>query len=171
MLVIDISFKLRDLDFVFKANTKRGEVYTFEIGEPILADKLFWVLCGLDPFYKGSIEGEGVCFNMSTWNNVLALGDTSMFVRGTVRRNIYKAIRVRCDKQTAKTRTEEVIALYGLEVLAGLKVKLLSPEELLNVSLARAHYRDIALVLFKNLGAKHEIDLSKFKDAYIIKIH
>ena len=121
MLAIDIKFKLKDMDFEFKADVKRGVPYKFEVGERILGDKLFWVLCGLDRAYTGTIEGEGICFNASSWNNVLALGDRSMFIRGTVRRNIYKALRTRVNRKTAKSRTEEVIKLYNLEVLAGLQ--------------------------------------------------
>ena len=169
MLNIDIKFKFRDLDFEFTAQVKRGEPYTFNVGEQSLADKLFWVLCGLDAKYEGKIEGEGICFNASTWNNVLALGDTTMFISGTIRRNIYKAIRVRNDRKTAKQLTEEVIKLYGLEVLAGLKVHYLSDEELLRVSIARAHFRKIGLVIIKERDG-YNIDCTKWPDAYIIKI-
>jgi len=170
MLNIDISFKLNDIDFAFNTQVKRGDVYTFEVGEPILADKLLWVLTGLDKGYSGKIEGEGVCWNASSWNNVLALGDPTMFVRGSVRRNIYKALRVRADKKTAMARTEEIIEKYGLQVLAGLNVKLLSDEELLRVAVARADYRKIALVVWKKSADAGEIDLSKWADAYILTI-
>ena len=169
MLSIDIKFKLREIDFEFKTVVQRGEPYTFNVGEESLADKLFWVLCGLDGKYEGKIEGEGVCFNASTWNNVLALGDVTMFIRGTIRRNIYKALRVRADRKTAKQRTEEVIKLYGLEVLAGLRTKYLSDEELLRVAIARAHFRKIAFVVVKDKES-YQIDCTKWPDAYIIKI-
>ena len=184
MLTIDIKFKLREIDFEFKAQIKRGESHTFKVDEESLADKLFWILCGLDTKYEGKIEGEGVSWGASTWNNVLALGDTSMFISGTARRNIYKAIRVRADRKTAKQRTEEVIRLYGLEVLAGLKTKYLSDEELLRVAIARAHFRKIGLVIVKGKDFC-EIDCSthneeqrfllencyaKWPDAYILKV-
>jgi len=165
-----MSFKFKDLDMEFKAEVERGKPHTFTVGEPALADKLFWVICGLDHGYTGTIKGEGVSFGPTAWNNVLALGDSTMFVRGSVRKNIYKALRIRSDRKTAKERTEEVIEKYGLQVLAGLKVKLLSDDELMTVSLARAHFRKIALVICKKTDGK-EIDLQKFRDAYIIYVH
>jgi len=166
MLLIDIAFRFKDLDFTFSATVRRGEVHDFATGEPALADKLFWVLCGLDQDYTGKIDGEGICFNASSWNNVLALGDRSMFIRGSVRRNIYKALRIRADKKTARARTEEVIKLYNLERIAGFNINLLEDNELTTVAMARAHYRKIGLVVCKNV----EIDLTRFKDAYIIKV-
>ena len=170
MLKIDIAFRLNDIDFTFKADVKRGEVYTFNAGEPILADKLFWVLCGLDKNYKGTIEGEGICFNASTFNNVLALGDRTMFIRGSVERNIYKALRVRAGRKTALQRTQEVIGLYNLQKLAKLNIKLLEDEELLTVALARAHFRKIGLLVYKKLGNNAEFDFTKFADSYILVI-
>jgi len=169
MLTIDIKFKLREIDFEFKAEVKPGETHTFNVGEESLADKLFWVLCGLDRKYEGKVEGEGVCFNASTWNNVLALGDVTMFIGGTIRRNIYKALRVRANRKTAKQRTEEVIRLYDLQVLAGLKTKHLSDEELLHVAIARAHFRKIALVVVKDKKS-YNIDYTKWPDAYILRV-
>ena len=170
MLFIDIKFTLKDLEYPFSASVRRGEVHTFDVGEASLADKLFWVLCGLDPIYSGKIDGEGLCFNASSWNNILALGDRSMFIRGSVRRNIYKALRIRANKETARQRTEEVIKLYGLEKLSKFKISLLDDEELINVAQARAHYRKIGLVVFKKLSLNAEIDLAKFRDSYIIVI-
>lgn len=169
MLTIDISFKLNDIDFNFKTEVKRGEVYTFNAGEPILADKLFWVLCGLDKNYEGEVKGEGICFNPSTFNNVLALGDKTMFIRGSVERNIYKALRVRAKPKIAKVRTQEVIELYKLKKLAKLNIKLLEDGELMTVALARAHFRQIGLVVLKKLQDT-QIDFTKFGDAYIIII-
>jgi len=168
MLAIDIKFKLKDMDFEFKADVKRGVPYKFEVGERILGDKLFWVLCGLDRGYEGKIEGEGLSFNASSFNNILALGDRSMFVRGNVRRNIYKALRVRAHRKIAKARTEEVIKLYHLERIESFKTDLLDDKELLNVALARAHYRKIGLVVFNKAAAPVEIELTKFSDAYIV---
>ena len=170
MLEIDIKIKHNNMEFPFKASVKRGEIFTFAVGEEIMRDKLFWALCGINKDYTGEIKGEGICFNSSTFNNVLAIGDRSMFIRGSVTRNIYKALRVRADKQTAKSRTDEVIKLYGLERLSKLNVKLLDDNELLTVALARAHFRKIGLVVFKKLEEHGEIDLSKFSDAYIIKV-
>ena len=169
MFNIDIAFKHNDIDFKFQANIARGKPHTFEVGEQMLADKLFWVLCGLDKNYTGTIEGEGISFAASSFNNVLALGDKTMYIRGSAERNIYKALRVRAKRKLAKERTEQVIKLYNLERLAKFNIKLLEDDELLTVSLARAHFRKIRLVIFKNLN-NIEIDLSKFKTEYIITI-
>ena len=170
MLNIDIKIKHLDIEFPFKANIKRGEVFEFPVGEPILRDKLFWILCGLKSDFEGEIKGEGICFNASVFNNVLALGDRSMFIRGDVTRNIYKALRVRADRKTAKARTQEVIGLYDLEKLAKLKIDYLEDDELLVVSLARAHYRQIGLVVWKKVDETAKIDLSKFKESYILVV-
>jgi ABC-type lipopolysaccharide export system ATPase subunit len=179
MLKIDISFKFKDLDFSFKADINRGEPYIFEVGERALADKLFWVLCGLDKGYTGTIQGEGVCFNASTWNNVLALGDRTMFLRGSVQRNIYKALRVRSNRKISLERTEEVIKLYNLEHLRKMSISLLEDDEIFAVSLARVHYRKIALIVYNsplcNVGVTECVGgfknlLPKYKDAYIVKV-
>jgi ABC-type taurine transport system ATPase subunit len=164
---IDIKFRFKDLDFEFKADTELGKPYNFDIGEPVLADKLFGVLAGLDLDFSGTINGNGVCFNASERNNVLALGDNSMFIKGSVRKNIYKTLRIRTDRKTAKQRTEEVIRLYNLENSADLNINRLNGDELLKVSLARAHFREVRLVIIKNYPA---IDLSKWRQAYIITI-
>jgi len=168
VLLIDINFKFKDLDFNFSATVKRGETYTFNVGEVALADKLFWVLAGLDKGYTGKIDGEGICYSASSWNNVLALGDRSMFIRGSVKKNIYKALRIRANKKTARERTQEVLTLYGLKKFEKFNINLLEDDELIIVALARAHYRKIGLVVYKKINAK--IDLSKFNDAYIIEI-
>ena len=175
MLTINLAFKFRNLDFKFEATVRRGEVHNFEkqypdLFEPALRDKLFWVLCGLDRGYTGKIEGEGLCFNASSFNNVLAIGDRSMFVRGSVRRNIYKALRLRADRKTAQKRTDEVIELYNLKKLENLNVKLLEDGELVTVALARAHFRRIGLVIYKGALEYVEILLQKYKDAYIIVV-
>jgi len=166
LLSIDITFTFKDTEFSFKAEIELNKPYTFEIGETALTDKLFWVLVGLDKSYKGKINGEGICFNPSSWNNVLALGDKTMFVRGSVYKNIYKALRVRANKKAALERTEQVIDHYDLRHLSKLNIKLLTQEELLRVAVARAHFRKIALIVAKEC----EIDFSKWKDSYIIKI-
>lgn len=173
MLSINISFNHNGLDFTFNDEIEQGKPHTFKVGEQSLADKLFWVLVGLDKDYKGSIDGDGICFNASTWNNVLALGDNSMFLpRSTIRHNIYKALRVRADRKAAKVRTEEIIELYNLHVLAGLKPHYLTDEELTNVALARAHYREIRLVVIKGNDAEQvtKIALQKWPEAYIIEV-
>ena len=181
MLLIDIAFKHREIDFKFNAIVQRTKpesdleankqrIHTFTIGEPALADKLFWVLCGLDKNFTGTINGEGICFNSSSFNNVLAIGDRSMFVHGTIERNIYKALRTRTDKKTAKQRTQEVLRLYDIERLAKLKPIHLEDDELVTVAFARAHFRKIGLVVYKKMSQTTEIDLRKFNDAYIIVI-
>jgi ABC-type nitrate/sulfonate/bicarbonate transport system ATPase subunit len=158
------------MKFDFTDLVERGKPYTYNVGERALADKLFWVLCGLDAGYTGTISGDGLCFNRSSFNNVLALGDRTMFIRGSVRRNIYKALRLRTDKKTAMARTDEVIGLYNLRKLETFNVKLLTGEELITVALARAHFRKIGLVVFNKVSTNVEIDLQKFSDAYIITI-
>jgi len=169
LLLINIKFKFKDLDLEFKADIERNKPYTFEIGEEMLSDKLFWILVGLDKNYEGEITGEGVCLNASSWNNVLALGDKGMFIRGTVYKNIYKALRVRSKRAEAKNRALEVIKLYNLELLSSIKIHLLTDEELLRVATARAHYRKIALVVAKSKEIG-KIDFTKWQDSYIIKI-
>ena len=171
MLKIDLNIKNDDIKIPFKFEVEIGKPHFVETGEPILRDKLFWALCGLDQNNRdvsGTIDGEGICFNASTFNNVLALGDRGMFIRGSVRRNIYKALRTRSNRKIAKQRTDEVINLYKLENLAKMNVKLLEDDELLTVSLARAHYRKIALVIAKLGQDFDENRLSKFSKAYII---
>jgi len=167
LLSIDIKFTIEDTEFPFEAEIKPGNQHTFTVGDPAVMDKLFWVLVGLDKNYQGEIRGEGICFKASSWNNVLALGDRSMFISGTVYKNIYKAMRVRANRTTSRQRTEEVIEKYDLQLLSKMNIKLLTEEELMRIAVARAHFRKIALVVAKQCETQ---DFTKWPDAYIIKI-
>ena len=155
MLKIDISFKHCDDIYNFKANIKKGIKHTFEIGERMLADKLFYVLCGLE----GNID-----YGIDLKNDILALGDASMFLK-TPQKSIYKALRTR--HKDAKQKTQEMLDLY-------------KPEMQLEIALARAHFRDFKLLVVNcfqtyiksadEYFAKRKNHLPKREDIYIIEI-
>jgi ABC-type transport system involved in cytochrome bd biosynthesis fused ATPase/permease subunit len=154
MLAINVAFVLNGLSFSFSADIPEGGRHVFAVGERVLADKLFYVLCGLDRDYSGKIScddaaGKRVDFSKSKRNNVLAIGDRTMFISGTVRHNIYRAMRARTARKTARERTEEVIKLYKLGDIAGLPIKnfMHSTDTLLRVALARAHFREASLIV------------------------
>ena len=140
MIKIDISFNHDNMPFVFTAEVVEGKRHVFEIGERMLADKLFYVLVGLDKNYKGTITGAD--WSQSETNNVLALGDKTMFVNGTVRKNIYKALRTRMKIKQAKQKTEEVINFYKLK-----PDDQINDDNMLPVAIARAHFREVKLIV------------------------
>lgn len=142
-----------DLEIPFSGELVKGRPHTIEIGEPILADLVF------EQFF-------------SLCDNVLALGDSTMFLRGlSVRHNIYKVLRFRNNRKTAKKKTTEALKIYKLNPKT--KIKHLSPAELLNVALARAHFRKPELVVVKKYGylADIDVDLSRWGDVFIVVIN
>jgi len=177
-LKIDVAFKYLGQDFEFKASLNPGQKHVFEIGERGLCDKLFYVLCGLDKDYKGGLEGAD--WSESKTNSVLALGDRTMFVRGTVETNIYKALRSRMGRGEAKQKTQEVIGIYLPELCAGETITkaLVTEFNMLKVALARAHYRDIKLVVINCFETYASADCNEVVNhftnrgvPYIIEIH
>lgn len=136
-----IDIKIEDCEF--KAEVKCGIPHIFEVGERILADKLFYILTGLSKEYQGSIETDDIDFSHSADNTVLALGDATMFINGTVKKNLHKALKLR--RKDFKEKTIEALETYNLD--GNKKIKHLSDEELLRLSLARAHYRKIDLIV------------------------
>lgn len=176
MLKIDISFKIKELTFTFNEDIAMGSVFKFDVGVDYIAAKLFDVLTGLDDDYNGMIvdTDEVVNRSHSALNNVLALGNRTMFVRGSVRRNIYKALRARNKRAQAKVLTEELITTRGLLDIADTAVKSLSNADLLRVAVSRAHFRDVRLIVVNRcetyIAKTDEIQLPNSAVAYIIDI-
>ena len=173
MLSLNISFKHNGEMFTFTANIPLGTKHIFEIGERILADKLFYVLAGLDNDYQGTMTGAD--WSHSKDNNVLALGDKSMFIYGSVHRNIYRALRVRANRKTAKAQTREVVEYYELDADASV-----TGGNMLQVALARSHFRDVKMIVLNCFETyiksadeyfeKRKNHLPEMKDVYIIEI-
>ena len=157
MFSLDLSFKFKDVDFSFKAECEKGKPHIFEAGEEALADRLFaeLIFSGLEP-------------------NILALGDKTMFIRGSVSRNIYKALRFRSNKKTARSQLETALDEYSLRDIAQRNIKQLSDEQLFAVALARSHFRTADLLVVKKIGGyikkETKINFEKWPDAYIIEI-
>jgi len=175
--------------FSFSADIKRGEIFSFDIGEKVLADKLFYCLVGLEKCenfeeYKKCCEEVGVNLGFNKGSNILALGDNSMFLNSSVYKNIYRVIRVRSGRKRAKEMTKEILELYGLEGRENICLnkgdKESGKEILLKTAVARSCFRDIRLVIVNTVesyinSAQEFIDLS-LKDftedsrPYIIEI-
>jgi ABC-type iron transport system FetAB ATPase subunit len=164
-----------DQEFIFNIEIKKGEPYTFEVGEKELADRLFYVLCKLDTNYDGTIgdPDNEIDFSNTPQNNVLALGDRTLFINGTIYRNIYLPLRARHNRAEAKQKTQEIIKTYNLNPKQ--KMKTLSDDEILTLALARAHFREPKLVIINRVESyitpETEIDYSRWSDSYIININ
>jgi len=143
-----------NFDFGIASGTlERGVVHTIEIGEEQLAQSLF------ERFWDLTDE-------------VLALGDTTMFLRGrSVRHNIYKVLRLRTNRADAKQKTDEVISMFGLNPKT--KVKKLSEGELLSLALARSYFRTPELVVIKKFGGyleRLDVDTKKWSESFVVVI-
>ncbi|MCL2755891.1 MAG: hypothetical protein FWE45_02450 [Firmicutes bacterium] len=166
-----------DQRFTFDALVKKGDPYIFEIGEEQLIDKIFYKLCGLDNIGVefACVVADQLDFSKSSSNNILALGDSGMFLPNkTVGANLYKAYRARMKKIDAMRKVIEVLDIYGLSDIANVKIKKLDEGRLIDVALARAHVRNPLLVVVKRVGGyiscQTEIDFTKFEQSYIIEI-
>ena len=172
VLSVDIEFNFRGDTYTFKKHVIKGEVATIEIGEEALSDKLFNVLCGLDKDYIGEIRDSEKLLNQtaSRHNNVLALGARTMHYSGSVGRNVFRTLRLRSDKKTAKAQTAQVLEMYNLDPRK--RVKGLCPSEFWDFSCARCNYREVRLVVINKCGflCNLKVDLTKWKECYIIQI-
>ena len=166
MLVVNLSFKHLGEQYSFNLQLKCGEVHKFEVGERMLADKLFWCLCGLDGDcqYKINVSGQNISFK----NDILALGDGTMFLDRSVDKNVYKALRVRHKRKEARQKTSEVMKIYELE-------------SALDVAIARAHFRNFKLLIVNCFDTyiqnsaqyfdKRKNHLPKREELYILEVH
>lgn len=159
MLKIDISFRHNGELFAFKVEIEEGGRHIIEVGERMLADKLFFVLCGLDKEFDGVMKGAD--WSHTKANNILALGDSSMFLKGSVQKNIYKALRTRMKRAEAKQKTQEVINIYNID----------ESSTLMNIALARAHFRDIKLIVANCFETFVEKNFTTPTAPFIIEIH
>ena len=183
---INLKFKFRGAEYTFQKEVVTGEVATFEIGEESLADKLFAILSGLDNgFCEGVWEGtphKEINFMQSKYNNVLALGEGSMFGRGDIKKNLYRAYRLRADKVVAAAQLAAQGEIPQVKAILDLKPKNLDSAQMLDFALARAYHRNVKLVVM-NCVTGYLCDLTtekinclenelftKFPNCYIIKI-
>ncbi|MCL2850983.1 MAG: hypothetical protein FWE01_01305 [Firmicutes bacterium] len=195
MLKINLKIVHQGIPFIFSAEIEQGKPHTFEIGEEQLADKLFFLLSGLKPLppqqsllqtmryqHPDIVVPKGideisdsldiVNFSRSSLNNVLAIGDPTMFLsKGTsVYKNVYTVLRARDTKVDAKQKTDEVIKHYQLDPKS--KLKNLSDNQLLALSLARSHFRVPKFIIVNKLYflKNLEINFDKWKDSYVVVI-
>ena len=154
---VDVIIKHHDLEIPIKFELEKNKPHVIDVGEEQFADRLFAVLCGL----------EDIKFS----DDVLGLGDKTMFVNGTIYKNIYKVLRIRFPRKESKEKTEQVIELYKLD--GKKKIKSLSDSELYEVALARSYYRQPELVVINKNGylSDVEIDVSRWDDCYVVCIH
>ena len=147
-----------------------GVPHRLNINEPILADRIFALLCGLSNDGEVSFEPNVVNYSSSVANNVLALGDSSMFVRGSVKKNLRKALRARIhDKAQVNKKIQELCHAYNLS-----PSDKVTDSNKLAVALARSSIREPKLVVIKRIGGyvnvDTEIDYSRWTGAYVIEI-
>ncbi|MCL2846414.1 MAG: hypothetical protein FWE38_01865 [Firmicutes bacterium] len=158
MMNIKLSFTHMGTPFDFDIVLEAGVPYRLEIGEAMLCTRVFECLVGLD---KNCVYEHGFDVSRSPSNNVLALGDKTMFIRGDAYRNVYKALRTRFKRKVAKQHAGRIIAEYN-------------PQTPLEVALARASMRDVKLVVVNRvsgyIGEDDVIAFTKFNEAYIIEV-
>jgi len=165
MGLMKINIKIGDCEFT--ATVERGVPHIFEVGEPILADKLFYALIGLNKDFEGGVEAGDVNFSRTPANTVLALGDKSMFLKGIVKRNLHKALKLR--HRDYKEKAQEVSGKFELD--PSTKIKNLSPKELLNLALARAHFRKVDLVVINRCETYlSDLEIPEFESTYTLVI-
>ena len=160
MLKINLSFNHLGEVYTFDLELKKGEIHKFEIGERMLADKLFWCLCGVDRDCEYNVD-------IDLKKDILALGDGTMFLAGSVQKNVYKALRIRHKRKDAKRKLAEILGMYDLD-------------EALDVAIARAHFRDFRVLIvncfdtyIQNSGQyfdKRKNHLPKREELYIMEI-
>jgi len=194
MLKLNMTIMHQGISFNFETEVQKDTPHTFEVGEEQLGDKLFYILCGVEtpPTPQSFLETtrvlptkfkhpctiadivdtlEQVDRSPSESNNVLALGDPGMFVKGTVQKNIYAAIRARFSKEKAKEMTLETLSKFStLDPKA--KLKTLTNEQLYILAQARSSHRTPKLIVINKLHflKEIEIDHTQWQDAYIVVV-
>jgi len=198
MLKVNLEVEHHGTLFTFTAEVQKGIPHTFEIGETQLADKLFHTLCGLTKSknpqenpektpkeitkkYPPPIKTLALIdtdnqlnLSKSPENNILALGDPTMFLApsSSIKKNIYRALRSRHSRPDSKQKTSELLSTYFPNTSPKTKLKTLDSNQLLTLSLARSHYRTPKLIIINKLHflKSLEINLSLWKNCYILTI-